>query len=64
MTRTQLPLHGICFVIKATVNRLTAMEKYIADNVLTHFGIDAKDNFIGMYTFSDGTTPSAKEALR
>ena len=49
--------HAICFVVKASANRLTDVQKYIIDRVLLFFGKEAKDNMYLLATFGDGNRP-------
>ncbi|MGL4948627.1 MAG: GTPase, partial [Mycoplasma sp.] len=56
-------LHGILFVLKASTNRLTIIQKYIIQQVLGIFGKDASQNFIAMFTFADNQKPQALSAI-
>ena len=57
-------IHLICFVAKASSNRLTSVESYIFTKVLNMFGKDVAENFLFMLTFSDGGEPQFKESLQ
>lgn len=61
---TKIDLHGICFVMKATTNRLTCIQHYIIQQILGLFGKDVTDNFIGMITFADNQVPLAMTAMK
>nr|XP_028606201.1 uncharacterized protein LOC114607292 [Podarcis muralis]XP_028606202.1 uncharacterized protein LOC114607292 [Podarcis muralis]XP_028606203.1 uncharacterized protein LOC114607292 [Podarcis muralis]XP_028606204.1 uncharacterized protein LOC114607292 [Podarcis muralis]XP_028606206.1 uncharacterized protein LOC114607292 [Podarcis muralis] len=54
----------VCFVVKASTNRLTAAEKYIFDSVLSIFGKDIKENIQFLITFADSQTPLVLEAIK
>ena len=55
--------HAICFVVKASANRLTDVQKYIIDRVLLFFGKEAKDNMYLLATFGDGNRPEMLNAI-
>ncbi|KAI6656580.1 hypothetical protein LOD99_1375 [Oopsacas minuta] len=55
--------HAVCFVVKANVNRLTDIQKYIIDRVLLFFGKEAKENIYLLATFGDGNRPEMLSAL-
>ena len=57
-------INAVCFVTKASTNRLTDSQKYVFDSVLNLFGNDIKENFIIMITFCDGADPQIVEALQ
>ena len=57
-------INAVCFVTKATTNRLTNPQKYVFDSVLNLFGNDIKENFVVMITFCDGGEPQIVEALQ
>nr|XP_028606212.1 uncharacterized protein LOC114607295 [Podarcis muralis] len=54
----------VCFVVKASTNRLTAAEKYVFDSVLSIFGKDIKENIQFLITFADSQTPLVLEAIK
>ena len=56
--------HAICFVVKANVNRLTDIQKYIIDRVLLFFGKEAEQNIFLLATFADANRPEVLEALK
>ena len=56
--------HAICFVVKASANRLTDTQKYIIDRVLLFFGKEAKDNMYLLATFGDGNRPEMLNAIK
>ena len=55
--------HAICFVVKASANRLTDVQKYIIDRVLLFFGKEAKDNMYLLATFGDVNRPEMLNAI-
>ncbi|KAI6656576.1 hypothetical protein LOD99_1371 [Oopsacas minuta] len=55
--------HAVCFVVKANVNRLTDIQRYIIDRVLLFFGKEAKENIYLLATFEDGSHPEMLSAL-
>ena len=55
--------HAICFVVKASANRLTDTQKYIIDRVLLFFGKEAKDNMYLLATFGDVNRPEMLNAI-
>ena len=55
--------HAICFVVKANVNRLTDIQKYIIDRVLLFFGKEAEENIFLLATFADANRPEVIGAL-
>ncbi len=57
-------LHGICFVLKASLNRLTSAQQYIMEQVLKFFGKEAGDHIFIMLTFADAGSDNAIAALR
>ncbi len=54
-------VHAVCFVIKATQNRLSDRQIYIFDAVQSLFGRDTTENIVLLFTHSTGTQP--KNAL-
>ena len=57
-------INAVCFVTKASTNRLTSSQKYVFDSVLNLFGNDIKENFVIMITFCDGAEPQIVKALQ
>jgi GTP-binding protein EngB required for normal cell division len=57
-------IHLVCFVVKASMNRITAAENYVYSKVLHLFGNDIKDNFQFLITFCDGGSIQAEPSLR
>ena len=53
----------VCFVIQASVIRLTLNQRYIYNCFLDLFGDDVKSNFI-KFTFCDGSKPFLLDCLR
>ncbi|XP_056316849.1 uncharacterized protein LOC130231532 [Danio aesculapii] len=50
-------IDAVCFVMKASQNRLSGKEHYIFHAVLSLFGRDIKDNIVFLLTHSDGGPP-------
>nr|XP_003229242.1 PREDICTED: uncharacterized protein LOC100560804 [Anolis carolinensis] len=57
-------IDSVCFVVQASLARLTKTQKYIFDSVLSIFGRDIKDNIQVLVTFADGQTPPVLEAIK
>nr|XP_060639360.1 uncharacterized protein LOC132779708 [Anolis sagrei ordinatus] len=57
-------IDSVCFVVQASLARLTKTQKYIFDSVLSIFGRDIKDNIQVLVTFADGQTPPVIEAIK
>ncbi|KAL7826591.1 hypothetical protein AOLI_G00318000 [Acnodon oligacanthus] len=57
-------IDAVCFVIQASLARLSATQKYIFDSVLSIFGKDIADNIMIMVTFADGRDIPALEAIK
>ena len=55
--------HAVCFVVKASVNRLTDTQKYIIDRVLLFFGKEAQENIYILVTYADDERPDVLHAL-
>ena len=55
--------HAVCFVVKASVNRLTEIQKYIIDRVLLFFGKEAQENIYVLVTYADDSRPDVLQAL-
>jgi len=57
-------INAVCFVTKASTNRLNSSQKYVFDSVFNLFGNDIKENIVIMCTFCDGGEPQIVEALQ
>ncbi|CAG0886418.1 unnamed protein product [Darwinula stevensoni] len=57
-------LDGICFVVQSALVRLTSIQKYIFDSILSVFGNDVKNSFYVLATFSDNKTPPVLQAIK
>ncbi|CAG0904061.1 unnamed protein product, partial [Darwinula stevensoni] len=57
-------LDGICFVVQASLARLTPTQKYIFDSILSVFGRDVEDNIYVLTTFSDSKQPYVLEVIK
>lgn len=55
--------HAICFVVKASANRLTDVQRYIIDRVLLFFGKEATHNMYLLATFGDVNRPDMLNAI-
>ncbi|XP_067308219.1 uncharacterized protein [Pseudorasbora parva] len=51
-------IDAVCFVMKATQNRLSGKELYIFHSVLSLFGRDIENNIVFLLTHSDGLPPT------
>ncbi|KAM9163427.1 uncharacterized protein ACDP82_001186 [Pangshura tecta] len=56
-------IDAVCFVVQASLARLTHAQKYVFDSVLSIFGKDIKDNIQILITFADGQTPPVLQAI-
>ncbi|XP_050798398.1 uncharacterized protein LOC127045810 [Gopherus flavomarginatus] len=56
-------IDAVCFVVQASLARLTHAQKYVFDSALSIFGKDIKDNIQILITFADGQTPPVLEAI-
>ncbi|KAE8595298.1 hypothetical protein XENTR_v10015683 [Xenopus tropicalis] len=56
-------IDAICFVVKASVTRLTTMQRYVFDSIISLFGKDIKHNILICVTFADHTKPQVIQAL-
>ncbi|KAJ8345897.1 hypothetical protein SKAU_G00300900 [Synaphobranchus kaupii] len=56
-------IDAVCFVVKASQNRLTDTQVYIFDAILALFGKDIEKNIMALITFSDGGKPGALAAI-
>ncbi|XP_075773034.1 uncharacterized protein LOC102448712 [Pelodiscus sinensis] len=57
-------IDAVCFVVQASLARLTHTQRYVFDSVLSIFGKDIKDNILILVTFADGQTPPVLEAIK
>ncbi|XP_067249339.1 uncharacterized protein [Chanodichthys erythropterus] len=57
-------IDAVCFVVQASLARLTHTQKYIFDSILSIFGKDIADNILVMVTFADGKKPAVLEAIK
>ncbi|KAF4114012.1 hypothetical protein G5714_004235 [Onychostoma macrolepis] len=57
-------IDAVCFVVQASLARLTHTQKYIFDSILSIFGKDIAENILMMVTFADGKTPPVLEAIK
>lgn len=51
-------IDAVCFVMKASQNRLSGKEFYIFHSVLSLFGRDIEENIVFLLTYSDGLPPT------
>lgn len=52
-----MQLKGVCFVLKASDNRVTPITKFIISKTLDFFGKDAINNIFAMCTFASLNVP-------
>ncbi|XP_063308966.1 uncharacterized protein LOC134609256 [Pelobates fuscus] len=57
-------IDAVCFVVQASLARLTYTQKYIFNSVFSIFGKDIKDNILILINFSDGERPPVLEAIK
>uniref|UniRef100_A0A4W5L4S9 Fibronectin type-III domain-containing protein n=1 Tax=Hucho hucho TaxID=62062 RepID=A0A4W5L4S9_9TELE len=57
-------IDAVCFVVQASLARLSANQKYIFDSILSIFGKDVADNILMLVTFADGKDIAALEAIQ
>ncbi|XP_007882765.2 uncharacterized protein LOC103171780 [Callorhinchus milii] len=57
-------IDAICFVVQASLARLTTTQKYIFDSILSLFGKDIAENIRVLVTFADGQLPPVLEAIK
>ncbi|KAI2667888.1 Stonustoxin subunit alpha [Labeo rohita] len=57
-------IDAICFVVQASLARLSANQKYIFDSVLSIFGKDIAENILVLVTFADGKDIPVLEAIK
>ncbi|XP_060103874.1 uncharacterized protein LOC132578061 [Heteronotia binoei] len=56
-------IDGVCFVVQASLARLTHPQKYVFDSVLSIFGKDIESNIMILVTFADGQFPPVLAAI-
>ncbi|XP_055487978.1 uncharacterized protein LOC129695228 [Leucoraja erinacea] len=56
-------IDAVCFVVQASLARLTQTQKYVFDSILSIFGKDVAENIQIMVTFADGQRSPVLEAL-
>ncbi|XP_017540373.1 uncharacterized protein LOC108412730 [Pygocentrus nattereri] len=57
-------INAVCFVVQASLARLSAAQKYIFDSVLSIFGKDVAENIIILVTFADGKDIPVLQAIK
>ncbi|XP_062894941.1 uncharacterized protein LOC134341109 isoform X1 [Mobula hypostoma] len=57
-------IDAVCFVVQASLARLTHTQKYIFDSILSVFGKDIEENVQILVTFADGQPPPVLETLK
>ncbi len=57
-------IDAVCFVVQASLARLTHTQNYIFDSILSIFGKDIAENIVVMVTFADGKKPPVLEAVK
>ncbi|XP_052820940.1 uncharacterized protein LOC128246597 isoform X2 [Mya arenaria] len=58
-----LSIDAICFLIKAPDARLTPVQSYIFQSIMSIFGKDIENNICSLITFADGVDPPVLAAL-
>ncbi|KAL1279163.1 hypothetical protein QQF64_025836 [Cirrhinus molitorella] len=57
-------IDAVCFVVQASLARLTHTQKYVFDSILSIFGKDIAQNILVLVTFADGKAPPVLEAIK
>jgi hypothetical protein len=57
-------IDAVCFLIKAPDARLTAVQSYIFQSIMSFFGRDIENNICSLVTFADGIDPPVLAALK
>ncbi|KAH3773428.1 uncharacterized protein LOC127844798 [Dreissena polymorpha] len=57
-------IDAVCFLIKAPDARLTAIQSYIFQSIMSLFGKNIEDNICSLITFADGDDPPVYAALK
>ncbi|XP_026106414.1 uncharacterized protein LOC113078309 [Carassius auratus] len=57
-------IDAVCFVVQASLARLTHTQKYVFDSILSIFGKDIAQNILVLVTFADGKRPPVLEAIK
>ncbi|XP_038671285.1 uncharacterized protein LOC119975569, partial [Scyliorhinus canicula] len=57
-------IDAVCFVAQASLARLTHIQKYVFDSILSIFGKDIAENIQILVTFADGQVPPILEAIK
>eukprot|EP01084_Bolivina_argentea_P291523 501033_1 len=56
-------IDGVCFIIKASDNRVDAVTKYVFNKVLNLWAKNIEENIFVLLTFSDGDDPPVMDSL-
>ncbi|WAR16464.1 hypothetical protein MAR_031058 [Mya arenaria] len=57
-------IDAVCFLVKSPDARLTAVQKYIFQQIMSLFGKDIEKNICTLITFADGEEPPVLHALK
>ncbi|XP_063044491.1 uncharacterized protein LOC134438769 [Engraulis encrasicolus] len=57
-------IDAVCFVVQASLARLSASQRYIFDAILSIFGKDIEENIMILVTFADSPKIPALEAIK
>eukprot|EP00063_Salmo_salar_P078940 XP_014053775.1 PREDICTED: uncharacterized protein LOC106603984 [Salmo salar] len=57
-------IDAVCFVLQATLVRLSTSQRYIFDSILSIFGKDVAENILMLVTFVDGKHIPVLEAIK
>ncbi|XP_072298907.1 uncharacterized protein [Eucyclogobius newberryi] len=58
-----IDIDAVCFVVQASLARLTPSQSYVFDSVLSIFGKDIAENIRVLVTFADGQRPPVLDAI-
>lgn len=56
-------IDAVCFIVKAPDARLTVVQRYIFNSIMSLFGKDIQSNICTMITFADGADPPVLASL-
>ncbi|XP_052808194.1 uncharacterized protein LOC128237048 isoform X1 [Mya arenaria] len=57
-------IDAVCFVVKASDLRLTSIQTYIFESIMSLFGNNIKENICTLITFADGAEPMVCSSLK
>jgi hypothetical protein len=56
-------IHCVCFVMKASINKVTSKQNYIFQRFMELFGKDVAKNFVFIFTLGDSAEPTVLESV-